>query len=88
MIMQRDTPRRQFLGQMTQILPDKGRLSRAHIVTPPLLRRGDKHRQHPGLRILTGGVQGGIVVQAQIVAQPDQMDCHSTSVASMSVTQP
>jgi hypothetical protein len=34
---------------------DKCRLPRRHTVLMPLARRGDKQRQHAGMRIATGG---------------------------------
>ncbi len=44
----------------------------------PLLLRGNKDRDNLGVSVATGSVERQVIIDAQIVAQPDQMRAHVT----------
>ncbi|MNE37896.1 hypothetical protein D3C80_1317710 [compost metagenome] len=64
---QRNTAIRQRLLNLQQVGMDKRRLTRCHLMLPPLPRSSDKHRQHAGSGIATGGVQRFVIGYTQIV---------------------
>jgi hypothetical protein len=47
----------------------------------PLARRGDKQRQHAGMRIATGGGKRQVVMDT-VSAKPNQMSGHKTPAIS------
>ncbi len=71
MKVKRNAPLREGGLQHIQTLMNKCDLAGRHLMLLPLPGRCDKQRNHPGIGLGAGRVQRQIIVNTQVVSQPD-----------------